>query len=761
MTASQAARDAAKTLSELLKRMDAPCEVRETPTQGKHVVATRPIAAGEVLFEERPLVAWPFHDDVTAAVDATQHCDYCLGPLDADGCEPTPCGDCGTPFCCPGCRKAAAGAHKILCGALHKLRDFHVAVSRQQFAREAAKRGKADADDEAAVSPPPISVEAVARCVAAVVGRFERVCQSVEPGSPLPTVAELFAAATTQFDRLVEPPRGAAFEDIDEEAWYAEVQRLLRANVERVTADLLKAHPAPDASTAVADALLKRDTLRTFLGQLTVNAQSLNNGVVLPPMSPAGASGSTVSPGAASLETSPPASPGGGRSRAGAVYALQSCFNHSCAPNVRIDFRPDSEIALVARVAVPAGAELHITYVPELTLALETAPQRRRRLAPYFFDCACVRCASEDAGTPLLSPAPTATVELFVPGRVALLGEHSDWAAHYRRDSHADTLHPGQCLVYGTDVGLHATADRRARGEPFNYVGSGVEGSLEIPFEEAALCAHAAAGGFFSYACGSAAAVLREFGDRVGPVRIVNTKTTLPQRKGLSSSAAVCVLVVRAFSECYGLGLTPHQEMDLAYKGELLTPSKCGRMDQCVAFGRAAVAMTFPGGDAQAAVTPVACGADFFFVVADLNRGKDTQRILADLHAAFPDAPGETAAKARHFLGPKSWDFVEEAKAALTAGDATRLGRVFDRYQAEFSDALQPQCPTELSSPRLHEVLRHPTVRPHILGGKGVGSQGDGTVQVLCADAATQDAAFAALEALGCTPHKFKLSKTQ
>ena len=42
-------------------------------------------------------------------------------------------------------------------------------------------------------------------------------------------------------------------------------------------------------------------------------------------------------------------------------------------------------------------------------------------------------------------------VELFVPGRLCLFGEHSDWAAEFG-------LHKGYCLVIGTDQGLSAIA---------------------------------------------------------------------------------------------------------------------------------------------------------------------------------------------------------------------------------------------------------------------------------------------------------------
>ena len=46
-----------------------------------------------------------------------------------------------------------------------------------------------------------------------------------------------------------------------------------------------------------------------------------------------------------------------------------------------------------------------------------------------------------------------------------------------------------------------------------------------------------------------------------------------------------CVLAARAFNRVYDLKLTVRGEMDLAYHGEITTPSQCGRMDQCCAFG--------------------------------------------------------------------------------------------------------------------------------------------------------------------------------
>jgi hypothetical protein len=49
---------------------------------------------------------------------------------------------------------------------------------------------------------------------------------------------------------------------------------------------------------------------------------------------------------------------------------------------------------------------------------------------------------------------------------------------------------------------------------------------------------------------------------------------------------------------------------------------------------------------------------------------------------------------------------------------------MFDRYAT-------PACPEELTAPMLHHVLNYESLQPHVWGGKGVGSQGDGTAQFL------------------------------
>ncbi len=47
-------------------------------------------------------------------------------------------------------------------------------------------------------------------------------------------------------------------------------------------------------------------------------------------------------------------------------------------------------------------------------------------------------------------------MKIFVPGRICLFGEHSDWAGGYRRIN-AD-IENGYTLICGTDQGIYAEA---------------------------------------------------------------------------------------------------------------------------------------------------------------------------------------------------------------------------------------------------------------------------------------------------------------
>ncbi len=319
------------------------------------------------------------------------------------------------------------------------------------------------------------------------------------------------------------------------------------------------------------------------------------------------------------------------------------------------------------------------------------------------------------------------SIELFVPGRVCLFGEHSDWAGGHRRTNSA--IEPGVVIITGTNQGMYACCGPcSGQLKIRSTLQDGTRTELwQVPMDMDHLRREAAAGGFFSYAAGVAAYMLDFYG--VDGIEIDNYKTTLPVKKGLSSSAAFCVLVARAFNQLYNLGLTTRAEIEAAYQGEIATPSRCGRMDQGCAYGQIPVEMEFDGD--RLSVTPLRPGADFHLLIADLCGKKDTVRILSDLNAAYPFPESENDRRVHAALGIENRRILERAAALIEQGDVDGLGALMGEAQLVFDTNLMPVC-DELHSPRLHQVLNDPRINEWASGGKGVGSQGDGCVQFVC-----------------------------
>jgi UTP-glucose-1-phosphate uridylyltransferase/mevalonate kinase len=333
-------------------------------------------------------------------------------------------------------------------------------------------------------------------------------------------------------------------------------------------------------------------------------------------------------------------------------------------------------------------------------------------------------------------------MKIFVPGRICLVGEHSDWAGGYRRIN--AQIEKGYTLITGTDQGIYAEVSPHPTSLMLTSTLPDGErmGPYEIPMELKTLLEEAQGGGYWSYIAGVAYQVLTNY--HVRGLVIDNYKTDLPVKKGLSSSAAISVLAARAFNRVYDLKMTTRGEMELAYLGEITTPSRCGRMDQGCAFGNRPVLMTFDGDRLE--TTELQVNQPLFFVIVDLQAQKDTLEILNRLNRCYPFAENEVERGVQELLGPINKQLVHQAIAALQDSDAARLGALMTEAQNLFDRYAAPACPEELTSPVLHRVLSHPALKPHILGGKGVGSQGDGTAQFICRSQADQQTVIRILQ---------------
>jgi UTP-glucose-1-phosphate uridylyltransferase/mevalonate kinase len=333
-------------------------------------------------------------------------------------------------------------------------------------------------------------------------------------------------------------------------------------------------------------------------------------------------------------------------------------------------------------------------------------------------------------------------MKIFVPGRICLFGEHSDWAGGYRRIN-AD-IEKGYTLITGTDQGIYAKVEPHPNALVLSSTSPEGErhGPYEIPMEPKTLLEEAQKGGFWSYVAGVAYQILTHY--HVRGLVIDNYKTDLPMKKGLSSSAAVCVLAARAFNRAYDLKMTTRGEMELAYLGEITTPSRCGRMDQGCAFGNRPILMTFDGDHLE--VDELHVPDDLYFVIVDLHAQKDTMEILARLNRSYPFAETEVEKGVQELLGPINKRIVHQAIDALQSGDAKRIGALMVEAQEFFDRYAAPACPTELTAPVLHRVLSYEPLKPHLWGGKGVGSQGDGTAQFIAHSEADQRAVIEIIE---------------
>ena len=317
-------------------------------------------------------------------------------------------------------------------------------------------------------------------------------------------------------------------------------------------------------------------------------------------------------------------------------------------------------------------------------------------------------------------------MKLFVPGRLCLFGEHTDWAGHYRT-MNAD-IKPGAAIVTGIEQGIYAEVEKSSIFELYSDAPEigGVWQDFSCRMDEAELKRVAKSGGFFCYCAGVASYMLEWY--KVGGVRIRITSMTLPMKSGLSSSAAICVLVARAFNLLYNLNLNTLGEMNIAYVGELRTSSRCGRLDQACAFGVKPNLMTFDGDEIE--VRSLNVKKHLYWVFADLCAEKDTIKILSDLNKAYPFPTTEAERKEHEALGEKNLEIVDRAIRFMAEGDAESLGRLMTEAEALFNSQVAPMSPA-LKSPKLDAVLADPAIQPLVWGGKGVGSHGDGSVQFL------------------------------
>ena len=109
-------------------------------------------------------------------------------------------------------------------------------------------------------------------------------------------------------------------------------------------------------------------------------------------------------------------------------------------------------------------------------------------------------------------------LELFVPGRLCLFGEHTDWAGKYCT-MNAD-IAPGASIVTGIEQGIYAEVEKSSIFEMYSEAPEIAEvwQDFACRMNETELKNVAKSGSFFSYCAGVASYMLEWY--HVGGVKI-------------------------------------------------------------------------------------------------------------------------------------------------------------------------------------------------------------------------------------------------
>ncbi|MBM4391720.1 MAG: hypothetical protein FJ090_11405 [Deltaproteobacteria bacterium] len=315
-------------------------------------------------------------------------------------------------------------------------------------------------------------------------------------------------------------------------------------------------------------------------------------------------------------------------------------------------------------------------------------------------------------------------MNVAVPGRLCLVGEHNDWAG-------------GASIVVPLDRHVRCRATPAPRlsatavleGRHLAWSGEGDPGPLRLV---PAVSAELAARGLPSTAT-------------------VHVDGDLPPGRGFSSSAATCVALARAIAGTGGVALDVTTAAEVAYRSERERCGvNCGRLDPVACAHGMPLFLRFSGEAYDA--EPIA--AHLVLAVGSFRAPRDTVGILAVLGRYFRGEVKVRDWEAVRRVGAVRGaleGFGEQARLArdaLAASDLRAVGASMNVCQAIYEDELAA-CLPELRAPGLHRAVRALRAAG-ALGAKFSGAGGDGSVIGLFKPGDPRAAqGVAALDALG------------
>jgi len=313
------------------------------------------------------------------------------------------------------------------------------------------------------------------------------------------------------------------------------------------------------------------------------------------------------------------------------------------------------------------------------------------------------------------------------PGRVNLIGEHTDY-------------NDGFVLPLAIPLSIHASLvrrdDRVVQASTVN--GSSATGSYEVGSEKPL---HT----WLDYVQGVTWALARSHVTASG--FSLSLRSTLPAGKGLSSSAALEVSVLRALRSAYALSLTDFEIAKLAFTAETeFVGVPVGMMDQMAcSLGqeRSALFIDTRTLSYEFIDLPEPCGIGV--VDSGLThrhssgeyrqRRDECRRAAAALGVAslrdlteeeasrFESLPAPLGKRARHVFTENSR--VLAAVEALRAGDLRRLGALINQSHSSLRDDF------EVSLPQIDRLVEIAQSQPEVFGARLTGGGFGGSIVIV------------------------------
>lgn len=317
-------------------------------------------------------------------------------------------------------------------------------------------------------------------------------------------------------------------------------------------------------------------------------------------------------------------------------------------------------------------------------------------------------------------------VTLFVPGRISIIGEISDFVCDYKK--YNDDIICGSAIASSIDEGIYAVAKKSD-----NFIFKYDKDIFKCKMNNKELEKESISDSFYSYVCGVALYINQCYD--VNGIDIEIKYNQLKIKKGLASSAAISVLVAKAFNLIYELDLEPYEIMKIAYEGEHIAKSMCGRLNQICAKGIHLSKINFEKECLD--IESINVKEDLNFVIVDLNGMKNTKNILSKLHSCLPFPKTDKERALFKFLCRDNNYIVEKAKCYIEKGDKISLGQLLLETQ-ELVDEVTSFLGEDFKLPRLHKLLYDENIQKNIYGAKSIGYGGDGAVELLAKDETSQ-----------------------